>query len=240
MSGDDELRRRLQEIPAPRSGIDVDAVVGAARRRRRPKVAALTAAATGAGVLIVAPFVAPGLPPLQPTSGPASVGDAEAPVTEQGSSGGEAGAASSAPESADRAGCAIDDARTATGLVIAFGDDPSDGVADVVLTFPGEAGAFQIDGVGVALVTTGAERAIVAAPDPSAESVQQLRGTGRAGSVEGGAGGAETAIALDVALLDAPTVTCSTDGPAAPAPVVWLTDADGTSLVVLGEPFEGG
>ncbi|MCR8670823.1 hypothetical protein, partial [Agrococcus sp. HG114] len=235
VSGEDELRRRLQEIPGPRAGLDADAVVERARRRRRPKVAAVTAAATGAGVLIVAPFVLPGLSPLSPSSSVLSdrgAGQEQAPAAEQDSSG-DAGAAGAAP-AADA--CAIEDAETALGVDIAFGDDPGDGVADVAFTFLEDA-SLRVDGIGVAFVERGTGR-IVEAPDPADPVVDALRGSARVGAVAGGGGGAEGSVVLGVRLVVADSVACSEGSEhAAPAPVVWLTDSSGAQRVVVGDPF---
>ncbi|WP_413316519.1 hypothetical protein AA0Z99_07730 [Agrococcus sp. 1P02AA] len=58
---DDELRRRLRDVPAPTARLDADAAIAAAKRRRRPKTVALSSAATIAGALIVAPLAVTGL-----------------------------------------------------------------------------------------------------------------------------------------------------------------------------------
>lgn len=68
MNDDDELRRRLHDIPTPGVRLDADAVLAGAKRRRRPKTIALSSAATVAGVLLFAPLVAPGIEALRPSS----------------------------------------------------------------------------------------------------------------------------------------------------------------------------
>lgn len=240
---DDELRRRLREIPAPTTRLDVDAAIAGARRTRRPKVAAVTAATAGAGVLIIAPFVAPGLQGFQPTSGVAE--DAGAPAQESGPAAGTSGGDSdggeetlSSPDAAV-AGCLLDDAEVATGMVIEFTDDPSDGVAAVRFTFPPSGGAFGIDAIGVAEVAP--DGRVVSAPDPRSAEVERVLGTGRGGAVEGGASGPSALVDVtveDVALLEAPSVRCGVEAStAARAPVLWLTDAQGRAITVLGEPW---
>lgn len=234
MSGEDELRRRLRELPGPAGGLDVDAVVERARRRRRPKVAAVTAAVTGAGVLIVAPFVVPGLSPMSPSSTVMSEQGAaqeHAPAAEQDSS--EDTGAAGAAEPAEA--CAIEDAEAALGVEVAFGDDPADGVADVAFTFLHDA-SFEVDGVGVALVERGTG-VIVEAPDPADPAVDRLRGAGRHGSIDGAGVGTDGTVLLGVPLVLAASVGCGGGADAAPAPVVWLTDASGAQRVVVGDPF---
>lgn len=244
MSGEDELRRRLHELPGPRAGLDADAVVERARKRRRPKVAAVTAAATGAGVLIVAPFVVPGLSPMSPSSTVMSeqgAGQEAAPEQEQApaagqDSGGDAGAAGAA-QAAEA--CAIEDAEAAIGVDIAFEDDPGDGTADVAFTFLEDA-SFQVDGIGVALVERGTGR-IIEAPDPADTAVDRLLGSGRHGSIEGEGGGTDGTVMLGVPLVLAAPVGCSGGSDhAAPAPLVWLTDASGAQRVVVGDPYRIG
>lgn len=241
---DDELRRRLHKIPAPTSRLDVDAAIAGARRTRRPKVAAVTAATAGAGALIIAPFVAPGLQGFQPTSAPGVADDAGAPAQESGPQAGTDGDSDggeetlSGPEAAT-AGCLLDDAEVATGIVIEFADDPSDGVATVRFTFPPEGGAFGIDAIGVAEVAP--DGGVVSAPDPRSTEVESVLGTGRGGTVEGGVSGPSAVIDVtmdDVALLEAPPVRCGVEAStAAPAPVLWLTDAQGRAITVIGEPW---
>lgn len=236
---DDELRRRMHDIPSPTRRIDVDAAIAGARRTRRPKVAALTAATSGAAILIIAPFVVPGLQSFQPT-GAGVAEDAGAPAQESGPEQGPGGDESLSEPGAGSAlaGCMIDDAKVSTGVVITFDDDPVDGIASVRFTFPPGGGSFEIDGVGVAQVTE--DGRVAAAPDPRSTEVEQLRGTGGTGAVEGGIAGPGEEIAVtmdDVALVDAPAVLCGVEGATAPAPVLWLMDAQGRSLTVIGEPF---
>ncbi|WP_425844290.1 hypothetical protein [Agrococcus sp. TSP3-2-1] len=238
MSGEEELRRRLRELPGPRAGLDVDAVVERARKRRHPKVAAVTAAVTGAGVLIVAPFVVPALSPMSPSStvmsdrgaGPEAAPE-QAPA-EQDAVGdtGAAGAAQAAEA------CAIEDAEAALGVDVAFEGDPGDGVADVSFTFLEDA-TFQVDGIGVALVERGTGR-IVEAPDPADAAVERLRGSARHGSIEGEGGGTDGTVMLGVPLVLAAPVACGGGSDhAGPAPIVWLTDASGAQRVVVGDPY---
>lgn len=242
---DDELRRRLREIPAPTTRLDVDAAIAGARRTRRPKVAAVTAATAGAGVLIIAPFLAPGLQGFQPTSAPGVAEDAGAPAQESGPEAGTSGGDSDGGEEtlsgpgSTIAGCLLDDAEVATGVVIEFADDPTDGVATVRFAFPPEGGAFSIDGIGVAQVAP--DGRVVTAPDPRSAEVQRVLGTGRGGAVEGGVAGPAAAIdvtMVDVALLEAPSLMCGVEsGTTAPAPVLWLTDAKGRAITVVGQPW---
>lgn len=238
MSGEDELRRRLQELPGPAGRLDVDAVVERARKRRHPKVAAVTAAATGAGVLIVAPFVVPALSPMSPSSTVMTdqgAGQEQAPAAEQDSSG-DTGAAGAA-QAADA--CAIEDAEAALGVDVAFEDDPADGAADVAFTFL-EDGSFVVDGIGVAMVERGTGT-IVEAPDPADAAVDRLRGSARHGSVAGEGGGTDGTVVLGVPLVLAAPVACGeARGEAGPAPVVWLTDATGAQRVVVGDPYRIG
>lgn len=92
MNDDDELRRRLHDIPTPGVRLDADAVLAGAKRRRRPKTIALSSAATVAGVLLFAPLVAPGIEALRPSSG-VSVDYGAAPnsAPESSSSGADGG-----------------------------------------------------------------------------------------------------------------------------------------------------
>lgn len=232
MSGEDELRRRLQELPGPTGRLDVDAVVERAKQRRRPKVAAVSAVVTGAGVLIIAPFVVPGLSPLSTTTSVMSEQGAaqeQAPAAEQDSSGDSSGAAG-AGESIAQA-CAYRPIVAETGIEAAFGDDPDDGIADIDLTLP--AGS-RVQVLGVAVAHVAADRdalAIVAAPDAGA-LLEMATGVG--GATAGPSG--STAVLADVPLLDAPALGCGLDAPTAPAPLL-LIEVDGARLAVIGDPF---
>lgn len=125
---DDELRRRLHDIPSASARLDADAIIAGAKKRRRPKTIALSSAATIAGVLIVAPFVVPGLSPLQ--------GGDSASVSS------DAGAApESAPQPAEQPatdGGADDDAQSAgDGATGAAGSDaPAEGSGDAATGTP--------------------------------------------------------------------------------------------------------
>ncbi|MET4097944.1 hypothetical protein ABIB37_000181 [Agrococcus sp. UYP10] len=155
---DDELRRRLHDIPGPRSGIDVDAVLAGARRKRRPKVAAITAATAGAGILIVAPFVAPGLQSFQPTSAPGLAEDAGAPAQEEGVGGGDAGSQTGATEAGPADGAALADAcaaiaATGLGIELRFLDDPADGSSELAVSSLLDAGVtITLEAAGSAAV----------------------------------------------------------------------------------------
>jgi hypothetical protein len=238
MSGDDELRRRLHELPGPAGRLDVDAVVERARKRRRPKVAAVTAAATGAGILIVAPFVVPGLSPMSPSSTVMSeqgAGQEQAPAPEQDSSG-DSGAAGAAPAGE---ACALEDAEAALRVEIAFEDDPADGIADVAFTFLDDA-SFVVDGVGIGLVEPGTGR-VAEAPDPADAAVEHARGSGRHGPIAGEGGGTDASVLLGVPLVRAAPIACGGDtARAVPAPIVWLTDASGAQRAVVGDPYRDG
>lgn len=132
MSGDDELRRRLQGIPAPTARLDADAVIAGARKRRRPKTVALSSAATVAGVLIIAPFVVPGLSPLQPTGSSVSSDAGAAPE--------------SAPESAQEQEPAAEPGTTFQHDESAEGDGGDAGASDTGASGGGDAGVEQGDG----------------------------------------------------------------------------------------------
>lgn len=227
---DDELRRRLRDLPGPGSGLDVDAVVDGAKRRRRPKIAALNAAAAGVGVLIIAPFVVPGLSPIAPTSVLSEQGAAQ-PAQESGEDSAGAGAAESAPGALPLA-CSYPAIVDEIGIRAAFLDDPADGVADLELS-GGEAGTtLQILGVAVAQVAAeGDARTIVAAPEPTALEDAPPAGEG---DVIGSVGGS---VFRDGAVLDAPAVDCGLDAPSAPAPLL-LVEFEGRRIAVVGAPFD--
>lgn len=102
---DDELRRRLRDMPAPSARLDADAAIAAAKRRRRPKTIALSSAATIAGVLIVAPLAVTGLQGFGPGGIASTSSDGGAQPESGGDSGAESAApASAAPEAAPEAG----------------------------------------------------------------------------------------------------------------------------------------
>lgn len=175
---DDELRRRLHEIPSAGARLDTDAIIAGARKRRRPKTIALSSAATVAGVLIVAPFVVPGLSPLQPvgmtsvsSDSGAAPESAEQPApgeqeadSEAGTDGatdeqsGDAGAAedagsgdtgASGPGAAASAAACTPGAAGDAGLALRFLDDPSDGTADLAVeNLTGAQIEVRLDDVG--------------------------------------------------------------------------------------------
>ncbi|MBO1769349.1 hypothetical protein [Agrococcus sp. TF02-05] len=230
MSGEEELRRRLQELPGPASRLDVDAVVERARRRRRPKVAAVTAAATGAGVLIVAPFVVPGLSPMSPSSTVMSdQGAAQEAAPEQDSSGGDASGATEADGSVALA-CAYPAIRAETGIEATFTDDPADGIAGVELLLPDEAGTLEVLGVGIAQVAADDPLTIVAAQDLSV-----LEAAANAGSTTPGSEAGSVTLA-DVVLPDGPLLGCGIDAATAPAPLL-LIELEGRRLAVVGDAY---
>ncbi len=227
---DDELRRRLRDVPGPRAGLDVQAVLAGARRTRRPKVAAMTAATTGAAVLIVAPFVVPALSPIAPTGG-AAVSDqgaehAGAPAQESG----EDAAGVSEPDSPALA-CGYPAIVDETGIRASFLDDPADGVADLELSGVGAGTALQILGVAVAQVAADRDvLAIVAAPDPAALEGAPPVGRSDEDAVVG------TRVLRDGAVLDAPAIDCGIDAPSAPAPLL-LVELEGRRIAVVGDPW---
>ena len=230
MSGEDELRRRLQELPGPAGRLDVDAVVERARKRRRPKVAAVTAAVTGAGVLIVAPFVVPGLSPMSPTSTVMSdQGAAQEAAPEQDSSGGDASGATDADGSVALA-CAYPAIRAETGIEATFTDDPADGIAGVELLLPDEAGTLEVLGVGIAQVAADDTLTIVAAQDLSV-----LEAAANAGSTTPGSEAGSVTLA-DVVLPDGPLLGCGIDAATAPAPLL-LIELEGRRLAVVGDAY---
>lgn len=220
---DDELRRRLRDLPGPGSRIDVDAVVERAKRRRRPKVAAVTAATAGAGVLIIAPFVAPGLQSLQPMSAP---GSAVAPAEEE-----SGGGADSAAPAEDLAGSTLADAcaavaATGLGVELRFVDDPADGVAELaVASLLDERSTVTVEAAGSA--TVDAEGVPVAIDLGTADSIVVFELPSRAAG--------STAVEL------APPTACEGAGDAAGlAPLARVTvehDGQTSAAFVVGEPF---
>jgi hypothetical protein len=245
VSDEDELRRRLQDVPGPRAGLDVDAAVQEAKRRRRPKVAALTAAATGAGVLIIAPFAVAGMQGLSPvTTASMSESGQQAPPAEQdggdgSTDGGEAstgatdtgtGAPEAGPAAAAAPACHYPGITDETGISAAFADDPADGSAAIEFTFAGSGGEVRVLGVAVAQVLAGSGTlAIASAPDVSA--FPEASGFSRASGSGGG-----VVVVGQFELVDASAIECGVDGPTAPAPLL-LIELDGQRLAVVGDPW---
>ncbi|WAC66384.1 hypothetical protein OVA14_00880 [Agrococcus sp. SL85] len=238
---DDELRRRLRALPGsggPGGGLDPDAAIAGARRRRRPKVAALSAAATVAGVLVVAPFVAPSFAPGSMDAATMQEGGAApevAPGAEQepATGGEDAGATEQGGigDGAVAAPCAAPALRADTGIQARFLDDPADGVASIELEFPPAGGDLRIEGVGIAQVAAdGGPLRIVAAPDAA-----QLATGAEERSASTGSGGG-TIVLDDVPVDTAEGVGCGLDAPTAPAPLV-VGEADGRPVVGVGEPW---
>jgi hypothetical protein len=145
---DDELRRRLHDIPAAGARLDTDAIIAGARKRRRPKTIALSSAATVAGVLIVAPFVAPGLSPLQPT-GMSTVSDsgaapesAQEPAEQPAPDAGESGAAEQDESGAADAG---EGEGGASGDQGAPGDTGASGDSGAAGSWPADARTLPLE-----------------------------------------------------------------------------------------------
>jgi hypothetical protein len=240
---DDELRRRLQEVPGPGARLDADAIVAGAKRRRRPKTIALSSAATAAAVLIVAPFVAPGLSPLRPASEVGSPMDAAAPESESGADGStgeesaggatepddagatEAGEAPAASDTDRAAACGYPSLLDETGIRATFADDPGDGRVDIAFELPASGGEVVV--LGVAIAHVAADGAIVSAPDVAAFDDSGTR------SQASGAGGL---VRLGTFVLDdAPPVDCGVGGESSEAPLL-LVELDGQRRGVVGEP----
>ncbi|SDS41895.1 hypothetical protein [Agrococcus carbonis] len=239
---DDELRRRLQEVPGPGARLDADAIVASAKRRRRPKTIALSSAATAAAVLIVAPFVTPGLSPLRPASEVGSPMDAAAPESDAGADGsgeesaggatepGDAGAteAGEAPAASDTdlaAACRYPSLLAETGIRATFADDPGDGRVDIAFELPASGGEVVV--LGVAIAHVAADGAIVSAPEVAAFDDSGTR------SQASGAGGL---VRLGTFVLDdAPPVDCGVGGESSEAPLL-LVELDGQARGVVGEP----
>ncbi|WP_306231479.1 hypothetical protein [Agrococcus beijingensis] len=233
MPADDELRRRLQELPGPggpSARLDVAAAVEGARRRRRPKVAAVTAAATGAGVLILAPFVVPGLTPLSPTSSTV-MGEAEQ----------DAGAA---PEAAQPTDSGTDATEGGTEAGATFADQPCG------LTRAGDIGMtlrFVADPADASLALPGsveAEGAGVAATVVTFVDVAALEVTGSTASAVAGSTEQDARLAAgDRGVLEVTTGVlaadaCGPGNPSAPSPVaIVLLDGAGP-VTVVGEPWD--
>lgn len=225
---DDELRRRLREIPGPRARIDADAVLAGARRTRRPKVAAVTAAAAGAGVLIIAPFVAPGLQSLQPASAPGSAEDAGAPAAESGG-GADTGVATDAPMIATMlADACAAVAATGIGVELRFVDDPADGTAELaVASLLDERATVTVEAAGSAALDASGAPVAVAPGTADAITVFELepRGSG------------------STAVEPAPPASCGSGGEiAGTAPLARVTvehEGETTGAFVVGEAWEG-
>lgn len=220
MNDDDELRRRLHDIPAPSVRLDADAVLADAKRRRRPKTIALSSAATVAGVLLFAPLVAPGIEALRPSSG-VSV-DAGAAPTEAG-----AGEAGSSDGSTDENTAGAEEAPLC-GL-------PRAGDVGLVLTFaerPAGATPVQVRAVG-----EGDARV-------TAVAIESLTITDAAARVEPGISREELVLAAgDTAALTVVTATlapgaCGDGVPASATPVA-IVGVDGAEPVaVAGSPWQ--
>lgn len=268
---DDELRRRLHDIPAPGAGragagLDADAVVAGAKRRRRPKTIALSSAATVAGVLIVAPLVVPGLGMLQPTgmssvsSDSGAAESAEQPVE-------EAAPGAEAPRDEDQGGGA--DGQETTGS-----EDAGTGDSGA----SGDAGTGAPDGPSHALDPTLAWCGMRAAGDaglaltmleapvmngPGSGVVQvEVTNTGAApitlevapviaievGSPSGGSivGGEAESLTLspgESAVLDEPTAVlpagvCADRTPSADVPTAIVGRDGAEPIAVVGSPWE--
>ncbi|MGM1028516.1 MAG: hypothetical protein ACQEWM_01445 [Actinomycetota bacterium] len=230
---DDELRRRLQELPGPGSGLDVDAVVAGAKRRRRPKVAALNAAAAGVGVLVIAPFVVPGFSPIAPSSMEQGAGQPAAPAQESGEDAAGSTEAGSAGSDSLPLACTYPALVDETGVRAAFLDDPADGIADLELT-PALPPELRILGVAVAQVAAdGDALTIIAAPDLEAlEDAPPVGVSEEIARVD-----PASTVYRDGAVLDAPDVDCGVDAPSVPAPLL-LVELEGRRIAVVGEPFD--
>lgn len=242
---DDELRRRLRDLPGPGGagagpggGLDPEAAIAGARRRRRPKTAALSVAATVAGVLVVAPFVAPSILPRAAqdaaTMQEGGAGPEMAPGSEQApATGGEDTGATeqgSGPGSIP-APCVAAALRADTGIQARFLDDPVDGIASIELDLPPAGGELRISAVGIAqVVAGGGPLRIVAAPDAA-----QLDAFSEERSASAGPGGG-TVVLDDVPIDTAEGLGCGLDEPAVPAPLV-VGEADGRRVAAIGEPW---
>lgn len=237
---DDELRRRLRDIPAPRAAIDADAVIERAKRRRRPKTIALSSAATVASVLIIAPLVVPGLQLPHPASQTATDSGAGAESAEQPASGveaseesrpldasedagaedagdGDTGAAGGAEESALLCGLPL---ASSIGLELEFAEPPTDGPAPVIVrTAGGEAARLEI---------------------VEAASIDVIGSTAR---VAAGASSEELALAEEeTAQLEVPAAVleagaCGEGAPSGPAPVAIIGRGGVPPTAVVGTPW---
>lgn len=263
---DDELRRRLQDIPAPAARLDADAVVAGAKRRRRPKTIALTSAASVAGVLIVAPLVVPGLSLLpqgasQTVSSDAGAAPESAEQPEPGApepfeSG---GAESHSGPVQDSAGDGADDSAEDAGA----GDTGAAGrgapslcgmtrAGDIGLTLrflddPGSAAPrVEAGGTGTGTGTgSGADAGIAVFVDLDALDVSSGEAQATRGSAEQdvplGADAAPQVLGVTTQVLE--TDACGDGNPSAPSPVAIVALAApgapeaGASFAVVGEPW---
>ncbi|WP_347754179.1 hypothetical protein [Agrococcus sp. ProA11] len=237
MNHDDELRRRLQDIPTPSAHLDADAVLAGAKRRRRPKTIALSSAATVAGVLLFAPLVAPGITGLRPgtsVSVDSGANPESAPASPDfgGEGGGEedtdgsdnaqpdSGASAAAPATTEAAPlCGLQRAGE-LGLVLAFAERPG-GATPVQVRVVGDDGArVTTVSIDAFAVSDG-----VARVEPG-ESREQI-------VLEAG----ETA-ALTVATATLEPGACGEGTPSAPTPVA-IVGVDGAApIAVAGSPWE--
>lgn len=213
---EDELRARLRAMPEPRTSLDAGAIVQAARRRRHPKVAGLVAASVAASVLVLTPVTIGAIQAVQPQVDTASDAGSEAAPEEVESAGGDS--------DDEAAGCGATPAADA-GLSIAFGDDPADGVADVTIT-NGTAVDVVIDQASIGTATVADDGTVLALPDvPQAEPSILTVPAGES-------------VTLPDASLEPALIVCGEgDGDAAPAVLLADADADGASLLLVGEPW---
>lgn len=234
MNHDDELRRRLQDIPTPSARLDADAVLAGAKRRRRPKTIALSSAATVAGVLIFAPLVAPGITALRP-SDDASVDSAAAPESapespDLGAEGGEedgtdnaqpdSGASEAGASSTEEAPlCGLPRAGD-IGLVLAFAERP-DGTTPVQVRAVGDDDA-QITAVSIDSIVI-------------VDGVAQVDAGETSEQFELAAG---EAVALTIAAATLEPGACGDGTPSGATPVA-IVGVDGAApIAVVGSPWE--
>ncbi|WP_405217142.1 hypothetical protein [Agrococcus sp. Ld7] len=228
---DDELRRRLHEIPAPSARLDAEAVLAGAKRRRRPKTIALSSAATVAAVLLFAPLVAPGISSLGPSgadSTDAGAAQEAAPQSSPSSSADDADGDGTDSGAATEAGPAGEEALPLCGL-------PSAGEIGLVVSFaerPTGATPVQVRVVGD-------EDARV-----TAVAVDSLAIIDGGATVEAGASREQLVLdAGESAPLTVVTVTlepgaCGVGEPAAATPVA-IVGVDGMEpIAVVGSPWE--
>lgn len=247
MSDDDELRRRLQDIPAPGSRLDPDAVIAGAKRRRRPKTIALSSAATVAGVLIVAPLVVPGLQFLRPGSTTSVSTDAGAAPESAQESGGaddgevfQGGGADSGSEPAgegDQGASGEEATEPSAGAEVCGLPRAGDiGLALTMLEEPSARGEHE----GVAPVEV---RNTGTAPvDLEVAAVRSIEVTGSGATL---VGGAEQRLDLEPgesAVLTATTAVLAADAcgdgtPSAALPVAIVAIDGSEPLEVVGEPW---
>ncbi|GAA3604351.1 hypothetical protein [Agrococcus terreus] len=242
MTDEQELRRRLREIPGPPAGgLDVDAAVADARRRRRPKTAALAGATGLAAVLAIAPFAAPALLPSSTSTmaerpesdagapAPEVAGQESAGQPEEGSGAGDAGTGADGGSVAGA--CAYRALRADTGIGLRFLDDPADGLASIEIDFPAAGGDLVVEALGIAQVEAGGgPLRIVSAPDAS-----QLAPAVSVREASTGAGGG-TVVLDDVPVATDPGVGCGIEAAAVPAPLV-LGTSDGRPVTAVGDPW---